>query len=109
MLTSPVYSNTLSEQQRHLETTKTRKFLKRAQVDSVSLLVQRDNASFSSKMTDNLSKISRVSEFDRDASFPLISEASPQAAIAGYNISNVAALHPYIPCRGRPLCQRPHH
>jgi guanine nucleotide-binding protein G(i) subunit alpha len=66
MLTSPVYSNTLSEQQRHLETTKTRKFLKRAQVDSVSLLVQRDNASFSSKMTDNLSKISRVFEFDRD-------------------------------------------
>jgi hypothetical protein len=57
-------SNTLSEQQRHLETSKTRKVLKRAQADSVSLCAQRDTASFASKMTDNLSKISRVFEFD---------------------------------------------
>jgi hypothetical protein len=66
MLTSSVYSNTLSEQNRQLVTTKARKVLKRAQADSVSLFVQRDTASFTSKMTDNLSKISRVFEFDRD-------------------------------------------
>lgn len=58
-------SNTLFEQQQHLETTKTRKVLKRAQADSVSLCAQRDTASFASKMTDNLSKISRVFEFDQ--------------------------------------------
>ncbi|KAF2829614.1 hypothetical protein CC86DRAFT_464147 [Ophiobolus disseminans] len=56
--------NTLFEQQLHLEATKTRKVLKRAQADTVSLFVQRDAASFASKMTDNLSKISRIFEFD---------------------------------------------
>ena len=39
---------------------KTRKVLKRAQADSISLYVQRDTSSISSKWTDNLSKISRV-------------------------------------------------
>ncbi|KAH7392970.1 hypothetical protein BKA66DRAFT_567695 [Pyrenochaeta sp. MPI-SDFR-AT-0127] len=55
---------TLSDQQRHLETHKSRKVLNRAKEDSVSLCVQRDNASFTSKLTDNLSKISHVFDFD---------------------------------------------
>jgi hypothetical protein len=59
-------SNTLSEQQQHLTTTKSRKVLKRVQADSVSLCAQRDAASFASKMTDNLSKISRIFELDQN-------------------------------------------
>ncbi|CAN9319022.1 unnamed protein product [Alternaria alternata] len=55
---------TLSAQQRYLETSKNRKVLHRAKADSVSLYVHRDSASLTSKMTDNLSKISRVFEFD---------------------------------------------
>lgn len=57
-------SKTLSAQQRYLETSKNRKVLHRAKADSVSLYVHRDSASLTSKMTDNLSKISRVFEFD---------------------------------------------
>jgi hypothetical protein len=59
-------SKTLSAQQRYLETSKNRKVLHRAKADSVSLYVHRDSASLTSKMTDNLSKISRVFEFDSD-------------------------------------------
>ncbi|KAI4932446.1 hypothetical protein J4E85_002844 [Alternaria conjuncta] len=55
---------TLSEQQRILGTNKTRKVLDRAKADSISLYVHRDSASLTSKMTDNMSKISRVFEFD---------------------------------------------
>jgi hypothetical protein len=57
-------SKTLSEQQRHLETTKSRKVLNRAKADSMSLCVQRDTASLTNRITDNLSKISRVFDFD---------------------------------------------
>ncbi|KAH8710057.1 hypothetical protein GQ44DRAFT_776823 [Phaeosphaeriaceae sp. PMI808] len=56
--------NTVSEQQRHLRSNRSRKVLNRAHADSVSLCVQRDTASFASKMTDNLSKISRIFDFD---------------------------------------------
>ncbi|KAH6875266.1 hypothetical protein BKA58DRAFT_379513 [Alternaria rosae] len=55
---------TIGAQQRYLETKKTRKVLQRAKTDSVSLYVHRDTASLTSKMTDNLSKISRTFEFD---------------------------------------------
>lgn len=59
-----MFSKTLSEQQRILGTNKTRKVLDRAKADSISLYVHRDSASLTSKMTDNMSKISRVFEFD---------------------------------------------
>ncbi|CAN9138095.1 unnamed protein product [Alternaria alternata] len=62
--TSALTLKTLSAQQRYLETSKNRKVLHRAKADSVSLYVHRDSASLTSKMTDNLSKISRVFEFD---------------------------------------------
>jgi hypothetical protein len=57
-------SKTLAAQQRYLKTNKNRKVLDRAKTDSVSLYVHRDSASLTSKVTDNLSKISRVFEFD---------------------------------------------
>ena len=59
-----MFSKTLSEQQRVLGTNKTRKVLDRAKADSISLYVHRGSASLTSKMTDNMSKISRVFEFD---------------------------------------------
>ena len=59
-------SKTLAEQKGKLETTKTRKVLDRAKADSASLYVLRDSASFTSRLTDNLSKISYVFAFDRN-------------------------------------------
>ncbi|KAH8712154.1 hypothetical protein GQ44DRAFT_776179 [Phaeosphaeriaceae sp. PMI808] len=56
----------LSEQKLLLEKPKTRKVLARAKCDSVSLIVHRDSASFSSRWTDNLSKLSYIFDFDTD-------------------------------------------
>jgi hypothetical protein len=49
-----------------LEKPKVRKALSRTKADSVSLLVHRDNASFASKWTDNLSKLSYIFDFDTE-------------------------------------------
>lgn len=59
-----ILSKTLSEQKRHLETNKSRKVLNQAKADSVSLCVQQDSASFTSRFTDNLSKNSHIFDFD---------------------------------------------
>lgn len=59
-----IHSKTITAQQRYLETNKTRKVLQQAKMDSASLYVHHDTASLTSRMTDNLSKISRIFEFD---------------------------------------------
>jgi hypothetical protein len=53
-------------QKQLLEKPKTRKVLQRVKADSASLFVHRDTASFKSKMTDNLSKMSLIFEFDSE-------------------------------------------
>jgi hypothetical protein len=45
---------------------KARKTFKRAEADSASLIVHRDNTSLITKWTDNLSKISAIFEFDQE-------------------------------------------
>jgi hypothetical protein len=54
----------MAEQKRLLEKPKTRRVLQRAKADSASLFVHRDTASFMSRVTDNLSKMSLVFDFD---------------------------------------------
>jgi hypothetical protein len=54
----------MAEQSRLLEKPRTRRVLQRVKVDSASLFVHRDSSSFKSKMTDNLSKMSVVFDFD---------------------------------------------
>jgi guanine nucleotide-binding protein G(i) subunit alpha len=49
-----------------LEKTSTRKIFKRVKDDTSSLYIQRDSTSFYSRYTDNLSKISKMFEFDRE-------------------------------------------
>jgi len=49
-----------------LEKKSTRKVFRRVRDDSSSLYVQRDSTSLYSRYTDNLSKISKVFEFDRE-------------------------------------------
>lgn len=49
-----------------LEKTSTRKIFKRVKDDTSSLYVQRDSTSIYSRCTDNLSKISKMFEFDRE-------------------------------------------
>jgi guanine nucleotide-binding protein G(i) subunit alpha len=49
-----------------LEKTSTRKIFNRVKDDTSSLYIQRDSASIYSRCTDNLSKISRIFEFDRE-------------------------------------------
>ncbi|PVI03867.1 hypothetical protein DM02DRAFT_625395 [Periconia macrospinosa] len=55
---------TLSQQKQLLERPKSRKTLKRAKTDTVSLIVHRDTSSYMTKWTGSLSKISRVFDFD---------------------------------------------
>lgn len=59
-------SKAISEQKIMLETTSTRKIFKRVKDDTSSLYVQRDSTSIYSRCTDNLSKISKIFEFDRE-------------------------------------------
>jgi guanine nucleotide-binding protein G(i) subunit alpha len=49
-----------------LEKTSTRRVIKRIKDDASSLYVQRDSMSIYSRCTDNLSKISKMFEFDRE-------------------------------------------
>jgi hypothetical protein len=49
-----------------LEKTSTRKIFKRVKDDTSSLYIQRDSTSIYSHSTDNLSKISKMFEFDRE-------------------------------------------
>lgn len=49
-----------------LEKTSTRKIFKRVKDDASSLYVQCDSTSFYSRCTDNLSKISKIFELDRE-------------------------------------------
>ncbi|KAH7073859.1 hypothetical protein BKA63DRAFT_576174 [Paraphoma chrysanthemicola] len=56
----------LADQKELLERPKTRETLAITQSDSASLLVLRDSASFVSKWTDNLSRLSRVFDFDTE-------------------------------------------
>jgi guanine nucleotide-binding protein G(i) subunit alpha len=49
-----------------LDKTSTRKIFKRVKDDTSSLYVQRDSTSIYSRCTDNLSKISKMFEFDRE-------------------------------------------
>lgn len=49
-----------------LEKTSTRRVIKRIKDDASSLYVQRDSMSMYSRCTDNLSKISKMFEFDRE-------------------------------------------
>jgi guanine nucleotide-binding protein G(i) subunit alpha len=49
-----------------LEKTSTRKIFKRVKDDTSSLYIQRDSTSIYSRCTDNLSKISKMFEFDRE-------------------------------------------
>ncbi|KAH7392969.1 hypothetical protein BKA66DRAFT_567694 [Pyrenochaeta sp. MPI-SDFR-AT-0127] len=63
---------TISEQQGLLEKPKTRSALQRARADSLSLFVHRDTESLRSQVTDNLSKMSLVFDFD-----PEIFSSSP--------------------------------
>jgi guanine nucleotide-binding protein G(i) subunit alpha len=49
-----------------LEKTSTRKIFKRFKDDTSSLYIQRDSASFYSRYADNLSKIPKTFEFDRE-------------------------------------------
>ncbi|KAH7139506.1 G-protein alpha subunit-domain-containing protein [Dendryphion nanum] len=64
LLLTACHCNTMAEQKQLLEKPKTRKLLGRAKSDSASLLVLRDNTSFISRCTDNLSKLSAVFGFD---------------------------------------------
>ena len=54
----------MSEQRQLLEKPKSRKSIERVKADSASLLVHRDSASFISRWTDNMSKLSHVFNFD---------------------------------------------
>ncbi|KAH7089580.1 hypothetical protein FB567DRAFT_626907 [Paraphoma chrysanthemicola] len=56
----------LADQKELLERPKTRETFALTQSDSSSLLVLRDSASFVSKWTDNLSRLSRVFDFDTE-------------------------------------------
>ncbi len=49
-----------------LEKTSTRKIFKRVEDDTSSLYVQRDSSSIYSRCNDNLSRISKIFEFDRE-------------------------------------------
>ena len=59
-------SKTISEQKGLLEQSSTRKVLRQIEIDSASLFVNRDTASFISNWTDNLSKLSATFSFDRE-------------------------------------------
>jgi hypothetical protein len=59
-------SKAISEQKNMLEKTSTRKIFNRVKDDTSSLYVQRNSTSLSSRYTDNLSKISKMFEFDRE-------------------------------------------
>jgi hypothetical protein len=61
-----VLSKTLGEQKCLLEKSKTRKVIGRMQMNSSSLYVNRDSASITSRVTDNLSKLSVVFDFDSE-------------------------------------------
>ncbi|KAH7090801.1 hypothetical protein FB567DRAFT_300162 [Paraphoma chrysanthemicola] len=89
--------NTLSEQQQHLQRSKTRKVLDRAQADSISLCVQRDTASFATKMTDNLSKISRVFEFDSSVFSTRVYERAFRGSVKNALRQKATARAPALP------------
>lgn len=76
---SYIHSKILSEQKSLLENSNTRKVFTRAQIDSASLYVNRDSASFVSRFTDNLSKLSVVFNFDSE----LFSSRIYQQALRG--------------------------
>lgn len=61
-----IRSTAISEQKTLLEKAATRKIFQRIRDDSSSLYVQRDSSSLSSRWTDNLSRISKVFDFDRE-------------------------------------------
>lgn len=54
----------MSDQKRLLERPRTRRILRSAKADSESLFVHQDTGSFKSRLTDNLSKMSVVFDFD---------------------------------------------
>jgi hypothetical protein len=54
----------MAEQKQLLEKPRTRRVLQRAKADSASLFVHKDSTSMKSRWTDNLSKVSRVFDFD---------------------------------------------
>ncbi|OBT69586.1 hypothetical protein VE03_00846 [Pseudogymnoascus sp. 23342-1-I1] len=56
----------IGEQKMMLEKTSTRRVIKRVKDDASSLYAQRDSTSIYSRCTDNLSKISKMFEFDRE-------------------------------------------
>ncbi|OBT50402.1 hypothetical protein VE04_09602 [Pseudogymnoascus sp. 24MN13] len=56
----------IGEQKMVLEKSSTRRVIKRVKDDASSLYVQRDSMSIYSRCTDNLSKISKMFEFDRE-------------------------------------------
>lgn len=59
-------SEAISEQKIMLEKTSTRKIFQRVKDNTSSLYVQRDSTSICSRCTDNLSKLSKKFEFDRE-------------------------------------------
>jgi len=66
LLLTACNSNALAEQKKLLEKKSTRTAISRVEKDSASLIVHRDDGSLRSTFTDNLSKISRVFNFDAD-------------------------------------------
>lgn len=64
-----------------LEKTSTRRIIKRVKDDASSLYVQRDSTSIYSRCTDNLSKISKMFEFDRELFVSKVYEKALRASL----------------------------
>ncbi|KAH7411697.1 hypothetical protein DE146DRAFT_250965 [Phaeosphaeria sp. MPI-PUGE-AT-0046c] len=64
LLLSACNCQSMSDQKRFLERPRSRRVLRSAKADSESLLVHQDTTSFKSRLTDNLSKMSMVFDFD---------------------------------------------
>jgi len=77
------HSKAVSEQKIMLEKTSTRKIFKQVKDDTSLLYVQRDSSSIYSRYTDNLSKIYKNFEFDRES---FISKAYEKALRGSSNI-----------------------
>jgi hypothetical protein len=84
-----------------LEKTSTRKIFKRVKDDTSSLYLQRDSTSIYSRCTDNLSKISKMFEFDRELFISKVYEKALRGSLKD-TVENMRREHQQPRVRGTP-------
>jgi hypothetical protein len=95
-------SKSIAGQKRLLERPRTRRILQRAKADSASLLVHQDTSSRKSRLTDNLSKMSKVFDFDP----AVFSSGVYHRVFRGSLMSSLRQQHPRV--LGSPTKQSMH-